>query len=547
MHMNNRPLYEIEGPEASIRAAPGLQGNDRERRGNDPPVYPWHEEHVFQRDSTVDAGQRRFEGQQEKAEEELENGNMRDRKELYLKVESAMKAAMETMDMLKNMKVEGLHGLDADVALDGNQLAGDTNVELNKRVPRLHDSPVGGDSKESIPGVEDLHEELKQYNNRMLESFTFDDQVALSRQERRTAKELGLKVMDAMDEIESIPNRIQFLNNLFQELETYDNGARIAIASTVSVDVWGLRREILPWISYMQEIGIRKFYLLYDGSDSDAVRWLEKIDSVELIHIHSPFASEMDEAVWRSYSNHTRQWSGKPGNYQLMFKQGFCQEEALRRAKLTLHSDAEVNVRSKPLNWILHLDPDELILPGDPEGSLIGELERLPAWIPSIRFMNFEAQYEAGGMENRFEQATLFRAHKHFITPEAFAHRSRYKLGNNSAFLNVYANGKSAVRIDAPGVRSSGPHFWRGSQSERWKSPKNPRGLWENHVSDTTVVLHYAYAYEREVEAKAKRSCPESYRDLVLKGDIDRVKEECFVVSLCFVFLWKCTYSNIAA
>ena len=36
-----------------------------------------------------------------------------------------------------------------------------------------------------------------------------------------------------------------------------------------------------------------------------------------------------------------------------------------------------------------------------------------------------------------------------------------------AAFLTLYANGKSAVRVDAPGVRQMGPHFFSGNPSPR--------------------------------------------------------------------------------
>ena len=41
-----------------------------------------------------------------------------------------------------------------------------------------------------------------------------------------------------------------------------------------------------------------------------------------------------------------------------------------------------------------------------------------------------------------------------------------------AAFLTLYANGKSAVRVDAPGVRPLGPHFFTGNPSPRWAQPK---------------------------------------------------------------------------
>lgn len=461
-----------------------------------------------------------------------------DAEDIQQRVRSMIEAAMSTislsmndMDETKRMSYQDPFD---DVKGEQNSASRvtDREVDLDRTVPRMHDAKFGINPTENIPGVENVHEELKAYNARLLETFTKDDSLALARQHRVTAEDLKLKAMDPMDEIDSIPVRIEFLNNLLRELESGEDRVRAAVASTVSVDVWGLRREILPWVSFMLEMGVRKFYLLYDGSDEEAVGYMKSIDCIELIHIHPPFATKDDEALWAVYSSTIHQWSGRPGNYELMVKQGYCQNEALKRASATLSQNSIDEQPTKPLHWMLHLDPDELIVSGDPGGTVVAELERVPSWIPSVRFMNFEAQYEAGRLDNRFEQATLFRVHKHFITPEAFAHRARYKLGNSSAFLNVYANGKSAVRIDAPDVRHSGPHFWRGSRSSRWESPENPSGNWVNAVSDRSVILHYAYAYEREVEAKAKRSCPDKYREIALSGDIARVKKDCFVVGL---------------
>ena len=62
---------------------------------------------------------------------------------------------------------------------------------------------------------------------------------------------------------------------------------------------------------------------------------------------------------------------------------------------------------------------------------------------------------------------TLFRVHKHFITPEAHFYRQKYKLGDNAVFLTLYANGKSAVRVGG-GARQMGPHFFSGNPSPRW-------------------------------------------------------------------------------
>lgn len=121
---------------------------------------------------------------------------------------------------------------------------------------------------------------------------------------------------------------------------------------------------------------------------------------------------------------------------------------------------------------------------GGPAFSLTAELAAVPPHVPAVRFMNFEGQPEAADLTNRIEQAsrrgwglqqtvglagslwcrdnpgfpalallgeaplqppalrfsplpfslqvTLFRVHKHFISPEAHWYRQKYKLGDSA-------------------------------------------------------------------------------------------------------------------
>jgi hypothetical protein len=421
---------------------------------------------------------------------------------------------------------------------------------------RLSDEQHHPNPTSNIPGVQDVHAELREYTERILETWTSDFSKARKRQHRPTAAELGLQAIDSLEDIESLNNRIAFLNELIaiadaeklnkaeKLISATTSGATMAIATTTSVDVLGVRREILPWLQYHTEIGVTRFYILYDGNDSAAVESLQSINHVEVLNIHAPWASPEELALWDAHSKlSTIQWQGSQGNYELMKKQGFCLQQALRRAQernqaasqLTPAAaglEAAVQQQLQQVEWLMHLDPDELLLPGGNEATIISELSKLPLHIPAVRFLNFEGQPEAGaGIVNRFEQVTLFRAHKHFITPEAFWYRNRFKLGENTACLYLYANGKSAVRVNAPGVRHSGPHYFTGSASERWVSPENPAGLWVNAVSDSSIVLHYAYSNPSEVAAKAHRSCPgNSTATAAGAGNRELVKKTCFII-----------------
>jgi hypothetical protein len=41
----------------------------------------------------------------------------------------------------------------------------------------------------------------------------------------------------------------------------------IALVTTWSGDLWGLRQELVPWLTYHAVLGISRLYVLYEGSD----------------------------------------------------------------------------------------------------------------------------------------------------------------------------------------------------------------------------------------------------------------------------------------
>ena len=75
-----------------------------------------------------------------------------------------------------------------------------------------------------IAGVEDLHAELKAYNDAMVAGMTLDEAQVAARQQRTTAAELGLLPLDGLDETASLPHRIAFLNDLYDEVGGCESG-----------------------------------------------------------------------------------------------------------------------------------------------------------------------------------------------------------------------------------------------------------------------------------------------------------------------------------
>lgn len=55
-----------------------------------------------------------------------------------------------------------------------------------------------------------------------------------------------------------------------------DAPCQIGLVATWSGDLWGVRREVLPWITYHAQLGVSRVYMLYDGSDQNTltVGWL---------------------------------------------------------------------------------------------------------------------------------------------------------------------------------------------------------------------------------------------------------------------------------
>lgn len=76
---------------------------------------------------------------------------------------------------------------------------------------------------------------------------------------------------------------------------------------------------------------------------------------VSLVTLRGPRADEALSARFRAFEANHWQWGGQPGNFALMVKQGFCVNEAVRLG------------RRKGLDWIFHLDVDELFLPELPK------------------------------------------------------------------------------------------------------------------------------------------------------------------------------------
>jgi len=300
------------------------------------------------------------------------------------------------------------------------------------------------------------------------------------------------------------------------------------VTTTLASDLRALEQEVLPWIQYHTELGVRTFWILWDGGDANAERALASLPHV---HVASLASSPRRLERYSVFSELHWQWGGLPGNYRLMVKQGFAVNEAIRWHILRARRDGKP---LSPDHWLIHMDVDEAILPFGASGGLGNlRIEPLLAAVPSnataLRLLNWEGVPEGPRVRSRLREVQLFKPHHSHLDPrlaKAFGEelRSSFHTDAHDAFL-LYGNGKAAARLNTPYLRQWGPHWFRGAdvpsavamaalqaglRAAGGGAPRQPAqaaGGWLE-VESEAVLLHYPYARRDEMRVKAERSCP---------------------------------------
>ena len=73
-------------------------------------------------------------------------------------------------------------------------------------------------------GTEDVHAELRAYNDAMVAAMVLDEAAAAARQRPPKAADLGLQPLDKLNDTASLPLRIAFLNELHEEVGGWGSG-----------------------------------------------------------------------------------------------------------------------------------------------------------------------------------------------------------------------------------------------------------------------------------------------------------------------------------
>jgi hypothetical protein len=135
----------------------------------------------------------------------------------------------------------------------------------------------------------------------------------------------------------------------------------------------------LPWIYFHKVIGVSTFYLFVEGkaASPNVSRVLETIPGVKVIYRTKELEEKQAKSrIWNE--TWLSSFFYKPCNYELFVKQSLNMEMAI-----TMAQDAG-------MEWIIHLDTDELIHPsGTHEYSLRKLLGNISADVDVVIFPNY--------------------------------------------------------------------------------------------------------------------------------------------------------------
>ncbi|KAL6495739.1 Glycosyltransferase-like KOBITO 1 [Orobanche gracilis] len=254
---------------------------------------------------------------------------------------------------------------------------------------------------------------------------------------------------------------------------------KICITTSTSASL----EQILPWMFYHKVIGVSTFFLFVEGkAASPAVSSvLESIPGVKVIYRTKGLEEQQaNSRIWNE--TWLSSFFYKPCNYELFVKQSLNMEMAI------------VMAREAGIDWILHLDTDELMHPaGAREYSLRQLLSEVPANVDMVVFPNYESSIERDDIKEPFTEVSMFKKNYDHLTRDTYFGMYKESTRGNPNYFLTYGNGKSAARVQDH-LRPNGAHRWHNYM----KTP--------NEVKlEEGAVLHYTYAKFSDLTSRRDR------------------------------------------
>jgi len=264
-----------------------------------------------------------------------------------------------------------------------------------------------------------------------------------------------------------------------------DSGAGLGLQPKVCVQTStsaGLE-QILPWLFYHKVVGVAQFLLFVEGraAKPNVAGVLESIPGVKVVYRTKDLEEQQaGSQIW----NET--WlSGffyKPCNYELFVKQSLNMEMAI------------VMARDHGMDWIIHLDTDELLYPGGAaEYSVRRLLSEVPHDVDMVIFPNYESSVERDNIKDPFSEVSMFKKNYDHLPKDTYFGMYKEATRGNPNYFLTYGNGKSAARIQDH-LRPNGAHRWHNYA----KSP--------NEIKlEEAAVLHYTYTKFSDLTSRRDR------------------------------------------
>ncbi|MEO8548339.1 MAG: glycosyltransferase family 2 protein [Kofleriaceae bacterium] len=224
---------------------------------------------------------------------------------------------------------------------------------------------------------------------------------------------------------------------------------RVALVSTVRNPGPSIR----SFVEHHLVAGFAKIYLFFDDPEDVWVDAVPESDRVDVI------ACDADvRASWMEWPDPSEI------DVQVMVRQILNAELALQIA------------RSQRIEWLVHLDGDELL---DYPRDVSTFFAALDPKIQQVTFANLEVLPERADVADMFLELTLFKRHPRDLPGGRFSAAQANVVAEcrhaPNRWFYYYTIGKSAVRV-APGVVPHGVHFFRDAagrtEGARVQSPR---------------------------------------------------------------------------
>eukprot|EP01018_Ginkgo_biloba_P031437 Gb_04570 [translate_table: standard] len=258
-----------------------------------------------------------------------------------------------------------------------------------------------------------------------------------------------------------------------------DSHPKICITTSTSAGV----DQILPWIYYHKVIGVTNFFLFVEGkaASPNASAVLDSIPGVKVVHRTKELEEQQAKSrIWNE--TWLSSFFYRPCNYELFVKQSLNMEMAI------------VMAREGNMDWIIHLDTDELLHPaGAKEYSLRQLLLDVAHDVDMVVFPNYESAIERDDIKEPFSEVSMFKKNYDHVTKETYFGLYKEATRGNPNYFLTYGNGKAAARVQDH-LRPNGAHRWHNYM----KTP--------NEIKlEEAAVLHFTYTKFSDLTSRRDR------------------------------------------